>query len=99
MKKITLLLLALLTLPLIATLRPVTLEDLQEFVTLYKKRPIKNNNGGMKSVGQFWVWFVTKELQPDLIVESGIWIGQSTWLLQQAAPQARIISIEKSKYV
>lgn len=72
----------------------ITINDLSTFAQLYKKRPIKNNGGGMKSVGMFWVWFITKTIQPDLIVESGIWLGQSTWLLERAAPKAKIIAID-----
>lgn len=72
----------------------ITIKDLEEFAQLYAQRPIKENSGGMKSVGMFWVWFTTKMLQPDLIIESGIWHGQSTWLLEQAAPRANIISID-----
>lgn len=69
-------------------------DDLQEFATFYKQRPIKNNAGGMKSVGMFWIWFITKKISPNLIIESGIWKGQSSWLLEQAAPRAKIISID-----
>ncbi len=72
----------------------VTTEDLEEFKQLYTHRPIKQNVGGMKAVAMFWVWFVTKYLQPGLIIESGVWHGQSTWLLEQAAPHAQIICIE-----
>ena len=72
----------------------VTHNNLKEFAELYKKRPIKDNAGGMKSVGMFWVWYITKKINPDVIVESGIWKGQSTWLLEQAAPQAQIFSID-----
>lgn len=40
------------------------------------------------------VWFIAKWLSPDIIVESGIWKGQSTWLLEKACPNAKIISID-----
>lgn len=74
----------------------ISRQDLEEFVELYSKRPIQNNTGGMKSVGLFWVWYVVKTINPELIVESGIWKGQSTWILEQAAPNATIISIDPS---
>jgi hypothetical protein len=48
----------------------------------------------MKSIGMFWIWFITKKISPDLIIESGIWKGQSSWLLEQAVPEAKIISID-----
>lgn len=33
-------------------------------------------------------------LSPDLIVESGVWKGQGTWLIEQACPQADLICID-----
>jgi hypothetical protein len=65
-----------------------------EFLEIYKSRPVKDNSGGMKSPHMFAVWFLAKTLSPDLIVESGIWKGQSTWLLEQACPDAQIYSID-----
>ena len=35
-----------------------------------------------------------KKLNPDLIIESGIYKGQGTWFLEQACPNAKIISID-----
>ena len=66
----------------------------EEFLDLYKLRPIKDNNGGMKAPHMFAVWFMLKKLNPDIVVESGVWKGQSTWLLRQACPNAKIISID-----
>lgn len=67
---------------------------LHEFALLYENRPIKDNFGGMNSAHMFYVWFLVKKLKPKYIIESGIWKGQSTWLLEQAAPDATIISID-----
>lgn len=69
-------------------------DHLLEFSELYKKRPIKDNSGGMNSAHMFYCWFITKQLNPKFIIESGIWKGQSTWLFEQAAPHAQIISID-----
>ena len=71
-------------------------ESLSEFSELYKKRPIKDNSGGMLSAHMFHVWFVAKWLNLPRIIESGIWKGQSTWLLEQACPNAKILSIDPS---
>jgi len=69
-------------------------KELKHFNSLYKKKPIKTNTFGMRSVSMFWVYYIVKTINPDLIVESGIYKGQSTWLLEQAAPNAKIISID-----
>lgn len=69
-------------------------EDFVEFVDLFNQKPIQDNYWGMKSVGCFWVWYLIKKLKPSLIFESGVWKGQSTWLLEKAAPKAQLISID-----
>lgn len=74
--------------------RSEILDSLDEFVSIYADRPISDNQGGMKAPHMFAVWFMAKRLSPDLIVESGIWKGQSTWLLEKACPNARLVSID-----
>ena len=48
----------------------------------------------MKAPHLFAVWFMVRALAPDLIVESGVWKGQGTWILEQACPSARIVSLD-----
>ena len=67
---------------------------LAEFLPLFERRPIRDNQGGMRSVGLFNVWFLLKHLKPASVVESGIWKGQSTWLIEQTVPAADILSID-----
>jgi hypothetical protein len=74
--------------------REEMIASLDEFVTLYQERPIQDNTGGMKAPHLFAVWFMVRKLAPELIVESGVWKGQGTWLLEQACPSARVVSID-----
>jgi hypothetical protein len=74
--------------------RDEILASIDEFAKLYADRPIKDNQGGMKTPHMFAVWFIARKLSPDLIVESGIWRGQSTWLLEKACPTAKLVSID-----
>lgn len=67
---------------------------LDEFAALYEKRPIKDNHGGMLSPHMFPLWFATRRLKPKAVVESGVFKGQSTWLIEQAAPEAKIYCID-----
>jgi len=67
---------------------------LQEFEEVYKKRPIEDNRGGMKAPQAFYAWYIAKKLQPELIIESGVWYGQGTWFFEQACPNANIICID-----
>ncbi|GLJ30168.1 hypothetical protein SUGI_0596820 [Cryptomeria japonica] len=52
-----------------------TRDDLEhavkEFVPIYHTRPIKNNKFGMGFDDSFGVWFITRWLKPDLMIESG----------------------------
>ncbi|GHA21355.1 hypothetical protein GCM10008090_34080 [Arenicella chitinivorans] len=74
--------------------RSEIISHLDEFEAIYAERPIKDNQGGMKAPHMFAVWFMAKQLSPDIIVESGIWKGQSTWLLETACPDAKLFSID-----
>lgn len=66
---------------------------LKEFVPIYHTRPIKNNMFGMGFDHSFGLWFITRWLQPELMIESGAFKGHSTWVLRQAMPDKPIISI------
>ena len=67
---------------------------LEEFAEVYARRPIQDNTGGMKAPHMFLAWFVLKVLQPQAIIENGVWLGQGTWLFEQACPQARLYCID-----
>ncbi|KAH9300811.1 hypothetical protein KI387_012394 [Taxus chinensis] len=69
------------------------LHGLKEFVPIYHNRPIKNNMFGMGFDHSFGLWFITRWLKPDLMIESGAFKGHSTWVLRQAMPDKPIISI------
>jgi len=65
-----------------------------EFYELYRSRPIVQNSLGMGFNHCFATWFILREMQPTVVVESGVWRGQSTWLIEQAVPAAEIIAID-----
>ena len=69
-------------------------KHIDEFYTLYLSRPIKDNTGGMKSAHMLNAWFVVKQIKPKIIIESGVWKGLGTWLLNNASPESKIISID-----
>lgn len=72
------------------------LSSLDEFLELYGSRPIQSNPGGM-SVNHSWaVWYVMKKLSPSFVLESGVLRGHSTWLIEQAVPEAKIICFDVS---
>ena len=70
------------------------LNELEKFIQLYEKRPIKNNKGGMEFNNMFYFYLVLKNKEPSLVIESGVFKGQSTWLIENTLPKSEIISID-----
>ena len=69
-------------------------KHIDEFLELYKSKPVFDNTGGMKSPHLFNTFCVLKELNPTLIIESGVWKGQGTWLFENTCPDAAIVSFD-----
>jgi hypothetical protein len=65
-----------------------------EFLEIYKNRPIQTNWYGMRSHGNFFLWYFLKQIKPALVIESGVYRGQSTWTIEQAVPEAKIIALD-----
>jgi hypothetical protein len=72
---------------------PVIVERAHEWATRLEHKPFANNNG-MAPDTAFQLFYWVREIAPKLIVESGAWRGFSTWAMRQAAPAAKIISID-----
>ncbi len=68
--------------------------SITEFLDLYEKRPIPDNGGGMLSPHMFATWFFLKKLNPVNVIESGVWKGQGTWLIENTLPEANVYSID-----
>ena len=70
--------------------------SVSEFLDVYNSRPIKENAGGM-GVNHSWaLWYVLRQVNPSVVVESGVWKGHSTWLIHTALPNAKIYSFDVS---
>lgn len=69
-------------------------ESIPEFLELYKRKPVNDNQGGMKSPHMFATWFMLKKIKPANVIESGIWKGQGTWLIENTLPKAKVFSID-----
>jgi hypothetical protein len=64
------------------------------FFALYPERPVADNSGGSGFNDSLWLFTTARLLAPALIIESGVYKGQSSWLLRQAAPDATLHSID-----
>jgi hypothetical protein len=73
--------------------RPRILAAAQEYAALLPGFPFRNTNGMAPDAG-FQLWYWVREVAPDLVVESGVWRGFSTWVIDRAAPQARLIALD-----
>jgi len=69
-------------------------DELNKFIKIYLKRPIKNNQGGMMFPHMFAFYFLLKKLNPEFVIESGVYKGQGTWLIEKTLPNARILSLD-----
>lgn len=68
----------------------------RDFIGIFPKRPVKNNTGGGGLAPNYWLFLIARLLEPQLIVESGVWKGQTSWLLRQACPGAEIHAFDIS---
>lgn len=66
----------------------------EAFFALYAKRPIADNSGGSGFNDSLWLFTTARLLGPALIVESGVYKGQSSWLLRRAAPAAAMHGVD-----
>ena len=64
------------------------------FLELWAKRPIKNNFGGCSSVHALYLYVTIKELGIRYVVESGVWKGQTSWLIEQLIGGSNMVRIE-----
>ena len=69
-------------------------ENFKIFLNVYKKKPIEDNFGGIKIEHAFALYCFLKKIKPKYVIESGVFKGMSTWIIEQALPEAKIFCIE-----
>jgi len=70
------------------------LKYLEEFTKIYSNSPITNNAGGMGFNHSYALYCILKSEEPSLIVESGVWKGHSTYIIESALPESQIVSLD-----
>jgi hypothetical protein len=73
--------------------RVALLEGVREFAAVLKHAPFQNK-GGLRGVSAFALWWFLRRLQPEVVIESGVWKGFSTWLIEQAVPDAEVFCFD-----
>ena len=74
--------------------REVMRASVAEFLPLYARRPIAVNEGGMGLNHSWATWYLLRQLNPAVVVESGVYRGHSTWLIEQTVPSATVYSFD-----
>lgn len=66
-----------------------------KFARIYNRRPIKDNIGGMRFDHSFALWYMLRTIRPvpSAVIESGAYKGHSAWIIRQALPRVKIISV------
>lgn len=76
--------------------------EVENFLEIYRQREHHDNAGGSGFHNSFWIFLTVRALNPELIIESGVWKGHTTKLLSQACPNATIhgfdIDLSKVEY-
>lgn len=67
---------------------------MDEFLEIYKNRPDKVNLCGIRINHALALFLAIKEINPTLVVESGVNAGQSTYFIRAASPTTRIFAID-----
>ena len=68
--------------------------SVSEFLSLWDTRPFRPNPQGMELNHSWATWYLLRTLEPDFVVESGVWRGHSTWLIERTLPNAEIFSFD-----
>ena len=74
--------------------REFVVNHFEEFAQVYRERPIKQNQCGIRVNHALALYTMIKSLQPNTVIESGVNAGQSTYFIRKAAPSAKIISMD-----
>jgi len=56
--------------------------------------PVRQKHGGNGFNGALELFVVARMLDPDVIIESGVFRGLTTWVLRQACPEARLFCFD-----
>ena len=66
---------------------------LPEFIEIYKKRPIKNNLGGMGFNHSFGLYAILKKLQIKIFMSLGFG-RETTWIIENCFDDFNLVSID-----
>ncbi len=74
--------------------RAVTANTLESFRASMDTNPARGIRGGTGYNSLLWLFAVTSALAPEIVVESGVYVGSSLWTLRRSAPDARLVAFD-----
>jgi hypothetical protein len=66
----------------------------EDFFRIYSHREKTDNTHGSGFHNAFWLYIIARIQDPELIVESGVWRGHTSWLFSQACPEADLYGFD-----
>lgn len=69
------------------------MSELREFSARLKHAPFANRHG-LRGVSAFALFWFLRQRAPTVVFEVGVWRGFSTWVIEQALPEAEIHSFD-----
>ncbi len=70
------------------------IKDLLDFLTFYNDNPARDGAGATRYNNLLWLFIFCRCLRPEIIVESGVYIGRSLWTLRKASPGAELYAFD-----
>ena len=64
-----------------------------KFLEIYKERPIKNNINWIGIEHTFAIFSILRKIKPSNVIESGVFKGMSSWIIENALPGRKIFFI------
>ena len=78
--------------------RALTIQEILELPKSYHNDRLKNMIDPVKSKSKLSSLEVcqeiSKKIKPKFVIESGVWKGQSTWLIEKTLPKAKILALD-----
>ena len=62
----------------------------EEFWELIPRAPVRQRRGGSGFNGALQLFVLMRALEPDSVIESGVFRGLTTWIIRQARPEAEL---------
>jgi len=67
---------------------------INEFLNIFNERPFDVNDGGMQMESAFILFKVIKNLKPTTVIESGVWYGYTSWLVNKIDRNIKYIGFD-----